>query len=181
MKPSRVGYRLHFSARSRRRAKRLIGASSRGTASGNAATGIHPFGEGISGTAALVSLQRLSPEPDPPPPRVFGAEKSPRFTFLPPDRILLVHIGSLVGFIRDISAGGLSFHMEIPLTVGRKIEVNIDQKFRGWVNVLNNTLDESTDSDTYGMYRTGTKFLNENDGYRCMVRTLKLSSQLPRF
>lgn len=109
------------------------------------------------------------------------ARKSPRFTFLPPDRILLVHIGSLVGFIRDISAGGLSFHMEIPLTVGRKIEVNIDQKFRGWVNVLNNTLDESPDSDTYGMYRTGTRFLNENDGYRCMVRTLKLSSQLPRF
>lgn len=109
------------------------------------------------------------------------ARKSPRFTFLPPDRILLVHIGSLVGFIRDISAGGLSFHMDMSLTVGRQIDVSIDQKFRGLVNVVNNILDESRDSDTYGMYRISTKFLNENDGYRCMVRTLKLSSQAPRF
>ena len=35
------------------------------------------------------------------------ARKLPRFTFKPPERILLVHVGGMVGHIRDISAGGL--------------------------------------------------------------------------
>ena len=124
---------------------------------------------------ALMEQLGLGIEPDD------TARKTPRFTFIPPDRILLVHVGSLVGYIRDISVGGLSFHMDTSLTQKRRIDLSIDQRIRGKVEVINSSLIASADSQTQGLYRIGAKFLTEGDGYRCMVRSLKLSSQAPRF
>ena len=107
--------------------------------------------------------------------------KTPRFNFNPPERIMLVHLGSLIGILSDISVGGMGFHLEVPLTAEREISVSVDQKFRGRVKVVNTVYDEAEGSHTKGMYRNGTRFLRESDGYRCMVRTLQLSSRLPRF
>ena len=109
------------------------------------------------------------------------ARKLPRFTFKPPERILLVHVGGMVGHIRDISAGGLSFHIEVPFRLGRQIDVTIDQTIHCTVEVVNISQTESADSHSHGLYRIGTKFLTDDDGYRCTVISLKIASQIPHF
>ena len=121
---------------------------------------------------SLMSQLGLDPE------GIEAGRSTPRFRFNPPDKILLVHVGNLTGVLNDISVGGTSIQTKVPLTVEREFNLSFDQKFRGRVKVVNNILDESEVPGSREMYRTGTRFLNPNDGYRCMVQTLRLYSRI---
>ncbi len=105
--------------------------------------------------------------------------KHPRFRFNPQEKTLLVQIGTMSAVLIDISVGGASLHLKTPLSVNRDIQLVFDQKFRGRARVVNTFLDESDDPDTMGIYRTGTRFIDDSEGYRCTVQVLRFISRIP--
>jgi hypothetical protein len=119
-------------------------------------------------------VQKLGFDPRQPDPK----RKHPRFHLEAPERTLLVHIGSITGVVNDISAGGVSFLSRASLTSDRLVKMSFDQKFTGQVKVVSNALAGTDFSTTTGLYRTGTRFVREDDGYRCMVQSLRLLSRI---
>ncbi len=99
--------------------------------------------------------------------------KHPRFRFAPPEKTMMVHIGSITGVLNDISAGGFSFLSPASMTSGRQVSMNFDQRFSSKVKIVSSTLEGSDYSQKSGIFRTGTRFVNADDGYRCVVRTLR--------
>ena len=110
-----------------------------------------------------------------------GKRATPRIRLNPPEKVVLVHIESLTGVFCDLSAGGVSFFLNVQLTAGRLINLDIDKKFRVRVKVVGSTLDDHTVSGFRDTYRNGTKFLDDSDGYRCMVQSLQLLSRSLHF
>ena len=60
----------------------------------------------------------------------------------------------------------------------REFNLSFDQKVPGRVKVVNNILDQSEVPGSREVCRTGTRFLNPDDGYRCMVQALSLYSRI---
>lgn len=109
------------------------------------------------------------------------ARKNPRIKLSPPDNILLVHLGSLIGVLNDISIGGVSFHSNALTTVDREINLFFDLKYRGKLKLISSSLDTHLSSHGRSFYRIGARFLNGDEGYRCTVQSLRLISRSPRF
>ena len=106
--------------------------------------------------------------------------KHPRIPVPPPDYIFLVQIGSIPGVLNDISPGGLSFISKASITTGRIINLAFDHKFRGKVKVVSSFLEGTDISHESGLFRTGTQFVTDEDGYRCTVQTLRYLSKVAR-
>ncbi|MCH8844890.1 MAG: hypothetical protein IID61_18175 [SAR324 cluster bacterium] len=49
------------------------------------------------------------------------------------------------------------------------------------MSLIGSTLDDHTVSGFRDTYRNGTKFLDDSDGYRCMVQSLQLLSRSLHF
>ena len=103
--------------------------------------------------------------------------KAPRIRLNPPEMVILVHLESLTGVLCDLSAGGAAFYLNVPLTVGRAINLSFDKRYRFRVQVVSSTLDDHTVSGFRDTYRNGTRFTEDGDGYRCIVQSLQILSQ----
>ncbi|MEE8396853.1 MAG: hypothetical protein V3S29_12415 [bacterium] len=108
-----------------------------------------------------------------------GNRKTPRIVFRPPGKILLIHVGSHIGVLNDISSEGLSFFLNLPLTAKRNMVVDFDQQFQGKVEIVSTVLDEVETDGFRETYRTGARFATPEDGYRCVVNTLQAFSRFP--
>lgn len=108
------------------------------------------------------------------------SRKHPRIPVAPPDNIFLVQVGSIPGVLNDISAGGLSFLSKASMTTGRLFNLTFDNKFRGRVKVISSSLEGTNISGESGLFRTGTQFVTDEDGYRCTVQTLRYLSRVAR-
>jgi hypothetical protein len=106
--------------------------------------------------------------------------KTPRILFNPPERVVLVQLEDHVGVLNDISAGGLSLLLAIPLTARRKVGVNIDGRIRGKGDVVEVRMTEDEHRGFRATYRNGIRFATDEEGYRCVVQVLKLVSDLPK-
>lgn len=106
--------------------------------------------------------------------------KTPRILFNPPERVVLVQLEDHVGVLNDISAGGLSLLLAIPLTTKRKVGVKIDGRIRGKGDVVEVRITEDEHKGFRATYRNGIRFATDEEGYRCVVQVLKLMSDLPK-
>ncbi|MCH7501509.1 MAG: PilZ domain-containing protein [Nitrospinae bacterium] len=97
----------------------------------------------------------------------------PRFDFNSYTRNLIIKIGDSVGSLADISVSGLSFYSSQPHKRGETVNLNFDDQFEVNVEIKNIFLDSKTSSKTNIIYRFGTKFMEESDGYRCTVSALR--------
>jgi len=104
--------------------------------------------------------------------------EAPRFKLLEPTKILLVSVKEKMGMLNDISVTGLSFFLESGLNSGDQVDISIDQKFSGRVTVVDSYQVSSGDILRRGMYRISGKFLVQEDGFRCMVNTLRLMGNI---
>lgn len=99
---------------------------------------------------------------------------NPRFKMTDPSKILLVSIEGHTGMLNDFSAGGLSFFLEHDLSSDIQATLSIDQKFSGPVRILESHRMDPKSNLRGGMYRIGARFLFKEDGFRCMVNTMRL-------
>ena len=97
----------------------------------------------------------------------------PRFDFNSYTRNLIIKIGDNIGSLADISVSGLSFYSSEAHKRGDVVHLNFDDKFEVDVEIKNIFLDSKTSSKTNIIYRFGTRFMDEGDGYRCTVSALR--------
>ena len=72
----------------------------------------------------------------------------------------------------------MSFVSKASMTAGRLVNLTFDSKFRGRVKVVSSTLEGTDISEESGLFRTGTQFVENEDGYRCTVQTLRYLSKV---
>ena len=101
-----------------------------------------------------------------------------RFKLTEPTKILLISVNNQMGMLNDISVSGLSFFLESGLRTGDPIMISIDQKFTGHVNVVDSYQVQEGNVLRDGMFRISAKFIEPEDGYRCMVNTLRLMGNI---
>lgn len=106
-----------------------------------------------------------------------GARMSARIRFNPPEQTLLVRIGSLVGALTDISAGGAAFQSSSLLTKDREVKLIFDNKFQADIHIVSSFLFGADAEENQDIFRTGVKFTKEDDGFRCTVLALRLYSR----
>ena len=59
--------------------------------------------------------------------------------------------------------------------------IDFVQGRRNQMSLIGSTLDDHTVSGFRDTYRNGTKFLDDSDGYRCMVQSLQILSRYLHF
>lgn len=99
--------------------------------------------------------------------------KHPRFDFNSYTRTLIIKMGENVGALADISISGLSFYSSQSRKRGEVVHLNFDDRFEVDVEIKNVFIDSKTSSKLNIIYRYGTIFMEENDGYRCTVSALR--------
>ena len=97
----------------------------------------------------------------------------PRFDFNSYTRNLIIKIGDSIGSLADISISGLSFYSSETHKRGEIVHLNFDDQFEVDVEIKNIFLDSKTSGKTNIIYRFGTRFREESDGYRCTVSALR--------
>ena len=103
---------------------------------------------------------------------------APRFKLLEPTKILLVSVMDKMGMLNDISVSGISFYLESGLRTGDPVVISIDQKFSGQVTIVESYQVRDGNALRKGMFRIGARFLDQEDGFRCMVNTLRLMGNI---
>ena len=95
-----------------------------------------------------------------------------RFNFDIPETKFILEIGEEVCLLCDVSVGGLSFVSKSHYETEMKLGLDFDRRFHVEVIVVNSFLDKAGSMEGEAFFRHGCRFLNENDGYRCVVAVL---------
>lgn len=95
-----------------------------------------------------------------------------RFNFDIPETKFILEIGDEVCLLYDVSVGGLSFFSKKHYQTDIKLGLDFDRRFHVEVIVVNSFLDKAGSMEGEAFFRHGCRFLNENDGYRCVVAVL---------
>lgn len=95
-----------------------------------------------------------------------------RFNFDIPETKFILEIGEDICLLFDVSVGGLSFFSKQHYQDGGKLGLDFDRRFHVEVIVVNSFLDKAGSMEGEPFYRHGCRFMNENDGYRCVVAVL---------
>ncbi len=95
-----------------------------------------------------------------------------RFNFDIPETKFILEIGDDVCLLYDVSVGGLSFFSKNLYESDMKLGLDFDRRFHVAVIVVNSFLDKAGSMEGESFFRHGCRFMNENDGYRCVVAVL---------
>ncbi len=96
-----------------------------------------------------------------------------RFNFDIPETKFILVIGDDVCLLYDVSVGGLSFFSKKHYETDMKLGLDFDRRFHVEVIVVNSFLDKAGSMDGEAFFRHGCRFMNESEGYRCVVAVLK--------
>lgn len=95
-----------------------------------------------------------------------------RFNFDIPETKFILEIGDDICLLYDVSVGGLSFFSKNHYETDMKLGLDFDHRFQVEVIVVNSFLDKAESMDGEAFFRHGCRFMNENEGYRCVVAVL---------
>lgn len=95
-----------------------------------------------------------------------------RFNFDIPETKFILGIGDEMCPLYDVSVGGLSFFSKHHHETETNLELDFDHRFHVTVIVVNSFLDKAGSMEGEAFFRHGCRFLDENDGYRCVVAVL---------
>lgn len=95
-----------------------------------------------------------------------------RFNFDIPETKFILEIGEDICLLYDVSVGGLSFFSKNHYETDMKLGLDFDHRFHVEVIVVNSFLDKAESMDGEAFFRHGCRFMNESEGYRCVVAVL---------
>lgn len=95
-----------------------------------------------------------------------------RFNFDIPETKFILEIGDDICLLYDVSVGGLSFFSKNHYETDMKLGLDFDHRFHVEVIVVNSFLDKAESMDGEAFFRHGCRFMNESEGYRCVVAVL---------
>ncbi len=95
-----------------------------------------------------------------------------RFNFDIPETKFILGIGDDVCLLYDVSVGGLSFFSKNHYETDMKLGLDFDRRFHVEVIVVNSFLDKAGSMEGEAFFRHGCRFMNESEGYRCVVAVL---------